>query len=105
MDVLWDELSGMGTLWSFVISHPPLLPYYAAHAPYNVAVVALEEDPGIRLVGNVLAHEGGALGDLPSSALAIGMPLRVVFSEVEGVWLPQWVPADPGSAGVVGYPR
>ena len=40
--VRWEPTSGLGTIWSFVVPHPPLLPAYAALAPYNVIVVALE---------------------------------------------------------------
>ena len=39
---LWVKLSGRGTIWSFVVPHPPLLPAYAELAPYNVVAVALE---------------------------------------------------------------
>src|SRR5205814_10438837 len=49
----WGPLSGRGTIWSFVVVHPPLLPAYQELAPYNVITVALEEDPTLRLVGNL----------------------------------------------------
>ena len=42
----WVPVSGRGTVWSFVVPHPPLLPAYAAVAPYNVIIVALDDDPG-----------------------------------------------------------
>src|SRR5512143_1661979 len=51
----WVPLSGRGKIWSFVVAHPPLLPAYQNLAPYNVITVALEEDPGLRLVGNLVA--------------------------------------------------
>jgi hypothetical protein len=38
--VKWVKASGRGTVWSFVVPHPPLLPAYAEQAPYNVIVVA-----------------------------------------------------------------
>jgi hypothetical protein len=77
-----------------VIVHPPLLPAFAALAPYNVIVVALDEDPRVRMVGNLLAREGAALGELPAPALRIGAPLRVVFERVsDEIALPRWVPA------------
>ena len=41
----WKPMSGRGTIWSFVVPHPPLLPAYAELAPYNVIAVALDEDP------------------------------------------------------------
>ena len=36
---------GRGRIWSYVFPHPPLLPDYAAQAPYNVIVVELAERP------------------------------------------------------------
>ena len=35
IDVRWDPVSGRGTIWSFAIPHPPLLPAYQELAPYN----------------------------------------------------------------------
>jgi len=88
----WTVVSGRGTIWSFALPHPPLLPWFAKRAPYNVVLVALEEDPRIRLVGNLLAREGGELGDVPEADLAIGTPVRVVFDPVSpDVTLPRWV--------------
>ena len=49
-------VSGRGTVWSFVVPHPPLLPAYAELAPYNVIVVALDEDPTLRMVGNLVSR-------------------------------------------------
>lgn len=38
-------MSGHGRIWSYVLPHPPLLPEYAAQAPYNAVVVELAEAP------------------------------------------------------------
>src|SRR5690606_12820801 len=54
----WKVMSGRGRVWSFVVAHPPLLPAYQAMAPYNVVVVELDEDPHIRLVGNLVDRNG-----------------------------------------------
>ncbi|MGA5039332.1 Zn-ribbon domain-containing OB-fold protein [Streptomyces capoamus] len=85
----WRAVSGRGRVWSYVVPHPPLLPDYAAQAPYNVVVVELEEAPRIRLVGNVVTHAGAPLGSFDPARLRIGARVRVVFSG----GLPQWVPA------------
>jgi uncharacterized OB-fold protein len=88
----WDVMSGAATVWSFVVSHPPLLPAYAEQAPYNVVVVTLDDDPSIRLVGNVVAGAGARLDSVDPASLAIGAAVHVVFSAVaDDVWLPQWV--------------
>lgn len=91
----WVALSGRGSIWSFVVVHPPLLPYFADRAPYNVVVVALEEDPTVRLVGNWV-HAAGAWPAAPDAAEpTIGERVRVVFDPPEGgVALPRWV-SDP----------
>ena len=51
----WRAMSGRGRIWSYVVPHPPLLPAYAAQAPYNAVVVELADAPHIRLVGNVVS--------------------------------------------------
>lgn len=88
----WTTVSGRGTVWSVVIPHPPLLPQFAKLAPYNVILVALDEDPAVRLVGNLLDHEGGAINEVDPRTIEIGTPVRVVFERLsEAISLPRWV--------------
>ena len=87
----WVALSGRGTIWSFVVAHPPLLPAYAELSPYNVITVALEEDPALRLVANLVARAGGPINEIEPSTIRIGEPVRVVFQKVEDVFLPRWM--------------
>jgi hypothetical protein len=89
----WEAASGNATIWSFVVPHPPLLPAYAEIAPYNVIVVALDDDPKIRMVGNLLASPDGAINEIDPATIQIGEPVRVVFQEVDDVTLPRWVRA------------
>lgn len=90
----WDPVSGRGTIWSFVVAHPPLLPAYAQFAPYNVIVVALDEDPTLRLVGNLVTAPGRPLNEVDPSTIRIGEPVQVVFDRVsDDVALPRWVRA------------
>jgi len=86
-------MSGRGTVWSFVIAHPPLLPAYAELAPYNVIVVALEEDDTIRLVGNLVESADAPINGLDPHSVEVGEPVEVVFSRVDDVTLPRWVRA------------
>lgn len=91
-DSEWRPMSGRGSIWSFVIAHPPLLPAYADVAPYNVVVVALEEDEAIRLVGNVVVAPDAALNSVDQGDLSIGLAVTVVFPPpIEGVVLPRWM--------------
>jgi uncharacterized OB-fold protein len=84
-------MSGRGTIWSFIVPHPPLLPDYQDLAPYNVIVVALDEDPTLRMVGNLVASPDGPINEVDPATIRIGEPVRVVFQRVEDVVLPRWM--------------
>jgi uncharacterized OB-fold protein len=93
LESAWRATSGRGTVWSFVVPHPPLLPAFEPLAPYNVVVVALAEDETIRLVGNLVASPDGAINQIPPQTITIGMPVRVVFQPAgEDIVLPRWAP-------------
>jgi uncharacterized OB-fold protein len=89
----WKPTSGRGSIWSFVVAHPPLLPAYAELAPYNVITVALDEDPRLRLVGNLVASADGPINEIDPATIRIGEPVRVVFQQVDDVFLPRWMRA------------
>jgi hypothetical protein len=95
----WQVVSGRGTIWSFVVLHPPLLPAYAPFAPFPVICVTLEENPCLRLVGNLVVGPGGDINGVDPAGIVIGEPVRVVFTarpRPDGtlVHLPQWVRDD-----------
>ncbi|MFE9443122.1 Zn-ribbon domain-containing OB-fold protein [Streptomyces sp. NPDC006602] len=89
----WRAMSGRGRVWSYVVPHPPLLPDYAALAPYNVIVVELYEAPHIRLVGNLVSEVGAPLNSLDPHGIRIGA--RACFGYDETTGLPQWVLERP----------
>ncbi|MGZ4691824.1 MAG: Zn-ribbon domain-containing OB-fold protein [Acidimicrobiia bacterium] len=91
LDDEWLATSGRGTIWSFAIPHPPLLPAYAELAPYNVVIVALDEDPTIRFVGNLLARADGPINEIDPTTIEIGEPVHVTFQTVDDVTLPRWL--------------
>jgi len=68
----WNRLSGTGTVWSFAIPHPPLLPPYTELAPYNVVVVAMTDEPTLRMVGNVVDTADGPLNGVDPHSVEIG---------------------------------
>jgi uncharacterized OB-fold protein len=73
--------SGLGTVYSFSIMRMPGIPGF--DSPYAVAVVELDEQPGLITIGNVL--------DCPVEDLEIGMRVEVTFEDVgEDIVLPQW---------------
>lgn len=89
----WTRVSGRGTIWSYVVPHPPLLPPFSELAPYNVILVALAEDPRVRLVGNLLPQEGAPLDAMDPARITIGAPVRAVFERISPeITLPRWVP-------------
>lgn len=92
--VEWVPTSGRGTIWSFIVPHPPLLPAYAELAPYNAIIVALDEDPTIRFVGNLLARSDGPINEIDPATIQIGEPVVVTFQQVEDVHLPRWLRAE-----------
>ena len=67
----WVRVSGRGTIFTHATVHRAFLPELAAHVPYTVVVVALDDAPGVRLVSNLVDGEP-----------AIGLPVEVVFEEV-----------------------
>lgn len=87
------EVSGDATLATWTFPNQPFDPYFATHLPYVLAVVELVEQPGLKMVTNVV--------DCPKDELRIDMPLRVTFREVApGCTLPLFAPlsAPPSSA-------
>lgn len=73
-----QPVSGRGQVFSYTVNHQPWIPELAA--PFVVAIVELEEQPGLRFLSNLV-------GDEPMQGW-IGMPVHVVFEQVEDVWLP-----------------
>lgn len=89
---VWTDVSGRGSIWSFVVPHPPLLPPFDALAPYNVILVALAEDPTVRLTGNLVRRAGDPIDSVDPATIEIGAAVRVVFERVsEALSLPRWV--------------
>ena len=80
-EVEWTRLAGTGRVWSWIRAHPPLLPAFAAMAPYISVVVALDEDPvHLRMVGLFAGDAEPAIGDR----------VRVEFETVGDSVLPRW---------------
>jgi hypothetical protein len=70
---------------SFTINHQQWEP--ELQVPYVMALVELEEQPDVRLVTNIVR--------CPAEAVAIGMPVQVVFERSEDVWIPLFEPLKP----------
>jgi uncharacterized OB-fold protein len=87
----WETMSGRGTLFSWVVVTHPFLPQFAGLVPFVPALVALEEEPAVRIPTRIV--------DTDPDELVFDMPVEVTFrpisfTEVEGeVTAPLFVPA------------
>jgi uncharacterized OB-fold protein len=79
-----SAVSGRARVATFTINHQPWIPGF--EPPYVIAIVELEEQPGLRLTTNIVGCE--------PSAVYIDMAVRVVFEKQEGIWIPLFEPAD-----------
>lgn len=67
----WTAVSGRGTLFSWVVVTHAFLPQFADLVPFVPALVALDEDPAVRLPTRMV--------DCDPAQLAFEMPVAVVF--------------------------
>jgi acetyl-CoA acetyltransferase/uncharacterized OB-fold protein len=72
------EVSGRGTVIGVTVNHQRWDPAFPP--PFVVASVAIDEDPRVRVVTNLV--------DVVPEDAAVGMRVRVDFVPVEDVWLP-----------------
>lgn len=85
-------VSGRGTLWSYTVVHPPVLPAFSAFAPYVAAIIELDEQPGLRMAGNIVHRVGDPINAVSADELRIGMPLQAhVAPLADGVNWPVWM--------------
>ena len=77
------EVSGRGVIYSYSIVDRPLHAGFVDALPYIVVIVELADQPGLRILTNLV--------DVPKGTLpSIGMPVEVVFEDRCGVTLPQF---------------
>jgi uncharacterized OB-fold protein len=78
----WTRVSGRATLFSWALVTRALFEAFAEKTPYVTALVALEEDPAVRLVTTLV--------DCDSRTLRADQPVVVTFRMLE-------FPGDEGS--------
>jgi len=84
----WQPSTGRGTIYSWTITHQPLLRNFPEPVPYASIVVELEE--GVRMVSG--------LRDLKPSELRLDLPVEVVFEDAgDDMKLPFFRPRKAGS--------
>ncbi|MEM9255347.1 MAG: OB-fold domain-containing protein [Pseudomonadota bacterium] len=88
---VWTEVSGRGQIWSVIEPNPPLMLNFAELAPYNAIVVALDEDPSLRMIGNLVSAPGRPVNEIAYEDIVIGSAVKVVFEKItEEFTLPRW---------------
>jgi uncharacterized OB-fold protein len=70
----WVTMSGRGTLFSWVVVTHAFLPQFADLVPFVPALVALDDDPAVRLATRVV--------DCDVDTLTFEMPLQVTFQPI-----------------------
>lgn len=84
-DIRPEAVSGKGTIETWTINHQPWWSELKGR-PYAVAIVTLTEQTGLNITTNVV--------NCMFEDIRFGMPVRVVFENIEDVWLPLFEP-DP----------
>jgi uncharacterized protein len=79
------EVSGLGTVYSFTVNHQP---WDGSSDVYVIAVVALDEQPDLRLTTNLVDPPGS----MDPESARIGMRVEVVFEDHDPVFLPLFRP-------------
>ena len=80
----WKKVSGLGTVYSYTVTHQAIHPSLRGRVPWTVIMVDLDE--GVRMISHIV--------DCPAEDVRIRMRVEVVFEEVEaGVTLPYFRPA------------
>ena len=76
----WSPVSGRGTLFTWAVVRRAFLPAFEDRVPFVTALVALDEDPGIRLCTYVV-------GTAPEQLIA-DAPVEVTFRPLEFTTVP-----------------
>lgn len=88
-----EPVSGRARVQGWTVNHQPWHP--AFEPPYVIAIVAIDEDPTVRLTTNLV--------DVDPDAVTVGMEVEVTFvheAATDGggdVWVPLFRPAGAGS--------
>jgi uncharacterized protein len=79
----WVPLSGKGTVYSYTTIYRGMVPGLEKSLPYVVAVVALPDADGVRLISNLVG--------VPVSNVEVGAKVRVIWDDrADGVTVPRF---------------
>jgi uncharacterized OB-fold protein len=82
----WTAVSGRGRVFSWAVVHRPFLPAFSDMVPFATGLVALDDDPRVRMVTYLV--------DCAPDAIVADQPVEVVFR-------PLRFPTVPGREVVV----
>ena len=82
-DLRWEQASGRGTIHSFTIARQSTTRGFQSELPYVVVLVALDEDPDVLVLTNLL-------GAFDLNALDVGDPVTVTFEGRGEMIVPQF---------------
>lgn len=71
-DADWKQVSGRGEVYTYTVVHRPIAA--GQRLPFVIAVIALEDAGGVRILSNVVAVDPGDL--------AVGLPVEVVWEDM-----------------------
>lgn len=83
-------MSGLGTVYSFTIVRQAFDPAFLSEIPYAVALVELDEQPGLVVLANIVG--------IAPDAVEIGMRVEVTFEDRGDHTVPQFRPSDHAAA-------
>jgi uncharacterized OB-fold protein len=75
-------VSGRATVYTFTVVHHVFHPGFADEVPYNLALVELAEQAGLRMLANIV--------DCANDELSIGMRVEVTFEDRAEHTVPQF---------------
>jgi uncharacterized OB-fold protein len=81
-DLAPEPVSGRATVEAYTVNHHPWHPSFPP--PYAVAIVSMEEDPGVRLTTNIVG--------CPAEDVRVGLAVQVTFRQQGPAWLPLFEP-------------
>ena len=79
----WRQMSGRGRIYNYGVVHDCPIRLLQEDQPFNVAVIMLEDDPGIQM----FSHLPGT----PADEVPVGAAVEVIFEETaNGQMVPEW---------------
>jgi uncharacterized OB-fold protein len=81
-DIAVEVVSGRAKVAAFTVNHHAWHPAFPP--PYVIAIVEIEDAPGVRLTTQIV--------NCPVEAVQIGQPVQVLFDQAGPAWLPFFEP-------------